>query len=291
MSDRSDTARPQSVRPCVLVIEDNQANAQLMDYLLRSYGFRTLMAGDGEAGVAIALQQPPDLVLCDIQLPGIDGFEVARQLRGAEALQGVPLVALTALAMIGDEERILSRGFDGYVSKPIDPQHFVGSIRRYLQDQMPPDDEPPRSPSLPTTRVRPDHVATILAVDDIRLNLELKRGLLEPHGYEVLTAETMAEALALARARTPDLIISDVGMKFGDGFEFIAALKADPALAGIPVLFVSSTHWDVQARTRGLALGAARYLRRPMDSHLLLGEIRAVLDEHRHSGPRGEPSG
>jgi two-component system cell cycle response regulator len=276
---------PDSAPARVLVIEDNQANALLMDYLLRSYGYLASTAGDGETGVAMALQQRPQLVLCDIQLPGIDGYEVARQLRANVSMQGVQLVALTALAMIGDEEHILSQGFDGYISKPIDPQHFVGSIGRYLQPPARPVDKPAQLPCRPMTRTRHDRVATILAVDDIRLNLELKRGLLEPHGYEVLTAETMARALALARERLPDLIISDVGMKFGDGFEFIAALKADQALKAIPVLFVSSTHWDAQSRSRGLALGAVRYLRRPMDSHLLLGEIRAVLDEHRRAGP------
>lgn len=285
MSDPPDPTRLPRSTPRVLVIEDNQANALLMDYLLKSYGYDTLTAADGETGVAMALQQRPDLVLCDIQLPGIDGYEVARQLRSAADLQGVQLVALTALAMIGDEERILSRGFDGYVSKPIDPQHFVESIRRYLQHQAQPVEAHPKAPSLPTTRARPDHVATILALDDIRPNLELKRGLLEPHGYAVLTADTMAQALALARDHLPDLIISDVGMKFGDGFDFISALKADPALADIPVLFLSSTHWDAQSRSRGLALGAVRYLRRPMDSHLLLGEIRAVLAEAKARGP------
>lgn len=264
------------MNPCVLVIEDNPANAALMLYLLQSFGYRTLSAADGEAGVALARQERPDLVLCDIQLPGIDGFEVAQQLRQGEGLQGVPLVALTALAMIGDDDRILSRGFDGYMSKPIDPQGFIALVRRYLpQDRTMPDAA--ADTSVPDATAAPKRVATILALDDMRANLELKRGLLEPHGYRVLTADRMNEALALAREHLPDLIVSDVGMKHGDGFEFITALKADPVLKPIPVLFLSSTHWDESSRARGLALGAACYLRRPMDSVLLLGEIRALL--------------
>lgn len=281
MTAAVDTTPVSQVAPCVLVIEDNEANAVLMDYLLRSFGYRTLTAGDGESGVAMARRQRPDLVLCDIQLPGIDGFEVARQLRQLESLRGVQLVALTALAMIGDEDRILSRGFDAYISKPIDPRHFVGSIRRYLLAQPAADDGSGTTASRPVQPARPRHLATVLVLDDVRPNLELGRGLLEPHGYEVLMAQTMAEALALARARQPHLIISDVGMRGGDGFEFIAMLKADPLLSGIPLLFLSSTHWDSHSRARGLALGAERYLRRPMDSHLLLSEIRAVLDAHR----------
>ena len=266
--------------PLVLVIEDNAANAVLMVYLLQSFGYRTQTAVDGETGVELALGERPDLVLCDIQLPGIDGFEVARRLRASASLDGVPLVALTAMAMIGDDDRILSRGFDGYMSKPIDPQGFVALVRSYLRGSAKPGPAAAAAATTtPSSAASAQPLATVLALDDMRFNLELKRGLLEPNGYEVLTAETMAEALALARERLPDLIVSDVGMKHGDGFEFIAALKADPALRHIPVLFLSSTHWDSTSCSRGLALGAARYLRRPIDSQLLLDEIRALLGD------------
>lgn len=264
------------MKPCVLVIEDNLANAELVVYLLTSFGCRALTAFDGESGLAMARTERPDLVLCDLQLPGIDGFEVVRQMRQLDAMRGVPLVALTASAMIGDDDRILSRGFDGYISKPIDPSGFIALIQRHLPDGGRVDQASAAPAVLTATAPRP-RLATVLAVDDTRFNLELKRGLLEPHGYEVLTADTMAEALVVARERLPQLIISDVGMAEGDGFDFIAALKADPDLRHIPVLFLSSTHWDAQSRTRGLALGAVRYLRRPIDSDLLLGEIRSVL--------------
>jgi two-component system cell cycle response regulator len=264
------------MEPRVLVIEDSVESAALMAYLLRSFGCRALIAADGECGVALALQHQPDLVLCDIQLPGIDGFEVVRQLRQAPALARVPMVALTAQAMMGDDQRILERGFDAYMAKPIDLQGFGALVRKHLPERTPAGST---AAALATPAAAPPQppLATILALDDIRLNLELMRGLLEPHGWRVLTAQTMGQALTLAREELPDLIISDVGMKQGSGFEFITALKADPALQHIPVLFLSSTHWDDASRERGLALGAARYLRRPMDSHRLLGEIRALL--------------
>ncbi len=264
------------MEPCVLVIEDSVESAVLMAYLLKSFGCRALVAPDGEAGVSLALQHQPDLVLCDIQLPGIDGFEVVRRLRQAPDLTKVPMVALTAQAMAGDDERILERGFDAYMAKPIDLQAFGALVRQHLPRRTTAGGAT-AAVAAPAAAAPQQALATILALDDMRLNLELKRGLLEPHGYCVLTAETMGQALALARERLPQLIISDVGMQHGDGFEFITALKADPALQHIPVLFLSSTHWDEASRERGLALGAARYLRRPLDSQLLLAEIRALL--------------
>lgn len=262
--------------PLVLVIEDNAANAALMTYLLQASGYRALAAEDGERGITLALQEHPDLVLCDIQMPGIDGFEVVRRLRGLEQLRGVPVLALTAMAMIGDQERILAHGFDGYLPKPIDPQAALAAIRHHLPDAQVPE---PAAPSAPAQRpdTTPVLLATILAVDDITLNLELVRGLLEPHGYRVVTAGSMDQALALAHEHLPDLIVSDVGMRHGDGFDFIAALKADAGLKHIPVLFLSSTHWDERSRARGLALGAVCYLRRPIESQLLLDRIRALL--------------
>ena len=89
-------------------------------------------ATDGESGVAQALQAPPDIVICDLQLPGIDGFEVVHRLKAAPALRHVPVLAVTAYAMVGDRERALAAGFDGYVAKPIDPQNFVQQVTSVL---------------------------------------------------------------------------------------------------------------------------------------------------------------
>ncbi|MCW7540646.1 response regulator [Aquabacterium sp. A7-Y] len=117
----------------------------------------------------------------------------------------------------------------------------------------------------------------MLAVDDTRMNLELKRDLLEPHGYHVLTADDMQRGLELAALHRPALIISDVGMSNGNGFDFIRRVKADPALCGIPFMFLSATHWDPASQKLGLALGAARYLLRPIEPQMLLDEVRACL--------------
>jgi CheY-like chemotaxis protein len=116
----------------ILVIEDNPTNLQLMVYLLQAFGHTPLEAMDGEAGLELIQRQLPDLVLCDIHLPSLDGFGVARQLKSHPALSAIPLVAVTALAMVGDRDRILSAGFDGYITKPITPETFVGQVEAFL---------------------------------------------------------------------------------------------------------------------------------------------------------------
>lgn len=116
----------------ILVIEDNAANMTLATFLLDSAGHSVLAATNAEAGVSIARDELPDLILMDIQLPGMDGIAATRMLKSDEATAPIPVIALTALAMKGDEERIRSAGCDGYIAKPIRYQEFLASIAACL---------------------------------------------------------------------------------------------------------------------------------------------------------------
>ncbi len=118
--------------PRILVIEDNPTNLDLMAYILNAVGCTVLAATTAADGMRLALEEQPDLVLCDIHLPDRDGTEVARLLRCDPKLGGVPLLAVTALAMVGDRERILGAGFDGYIAKPIEPEQFIPSLNSFL---------------------------------------------------------------------------------------------------------------------------------------------------------------
>lgn len=116
----------------ILIIEDNPANMQLMVYLLRAFGHDTFEAAEGEVGLKTAHQESPDLILCDLQMPGIDGYEVARRIRLEPQLRTITLVAVTAYAMAGDREKVLAAGFDGYISKPVNPEQFVRQVEIFL---------------------------------------------------------------------------------------------------------------------------------------------------------------
>jgi CheY-like chemotaxis protein len=121
------------VRARILVIEDNPANLELMRYLLQSFGHTVLTAADGEIGVAMVRNERPDLVLCDVQLPKLDGIGVARAVRSDPQLRDVPLIAVTAFAMVGDRDKMLQAGFDGYLPKPITPETFLNDIETFLR--------------------------------------------------------------------------------------------------------------------------------------------------------------
>jgi two-component system cell cycle response regulator DivK len=116
----------------VLIVEDNSANMTLAIFLLQSAGHAVLSARDAEAGLTLARDEQPDLILMDIQLPGIDGLQATALLKRDDATRAIPVIALTALAMKGDEERIRAAGCDGYIAKPMRYQEFLATIAAQL---------------------------------------------------------------------------------------------------------------------------------------------------------------
>jgi two-component system cell cycle response regulator DivK len=116
----------------VLIVEDNPANMALATVLLQSAGHRVVTAKDAEAGLTLAREEQPDLILMDIQLPGMDGLAATALLKADPGTRGIPVVALTALAMKGDEERIRAAGCDGYIAKPLAYKEFLLTISAHL---------------------------------------------------------------------------------------------------------------------------------------------------------------
>jgi two-component system, cell cycle response regulator DivK len=116
----------------ILIVEDNPANMKLAVFLVQSAGHTALCATDGEAGLTLARNELPNLILMDIQLPGIDGLDAIGLLKRDDATRAIPVIALTALAMKGDEERIRAAGCDDYIAKPMDYKDFLASIAAQL---------------------------------------------------------------------------------------------------------------------------------------------------------------
>src|SRR3979409_2702023 len=116
----------------VLVVEDNPANMTLATFLLQSAGHTVLSATDAEVGLTLARDEQPDLSLRDIQLPGMDGLAATALLKGDDATRAIPVIALTALAMKGDEERIRASGCDGYIAKPMRLKEFLATVAARL---------------------------------------------------------------------------------------------------------------------------------------------------------------
>jgi len=117
----------------VLIVEDNPTNMKLAADLLKRAGYQVLKAFDAEEGIAMAMEKLPSLILMDIQLPGMDGLTAIRLLKGGEKTHHIKIIALTAFAMKGDEEKMLAAGCDGYISKPIRYKEFLETVKVMLE--------------------------------------------------------------------------------------------------------------------------------------------------------------
>jgi two-component system cell cycle response regulator DivK len=116
----------------ILIVEDNATNMKLSAFLLESADYTVIAATNAETGLTLAREEHPDLILMDIQLPGMDGLQATGLLKGDDATRDIPVIALTALAMKGDEERILAAGCDGYIAKPLDYKDFLTVVAATL---------------------------------------------------------------------------------------------------------------------------------------------------------------
>ena len=116
----------------ILLVEDQEDNRRIMRDLLSASGYQLVEANDGEQGLALASSEVPDLILMDLQLPGLDGYEVTRRIKANAALSHIPIIAVTSYALSGDDQKAFAAGCDGYVTKPFSPRQLLAKIREFL---------------------------------------------------------------------------------------------------------------------------------------------------------------
>jgi two-component system cell cycle response regulator DivK len=117
----------------ILVVEDQEDNRRIMRDLLSASGFESMEAVTGDQGLEMAEREVPDLILMDIQLPGLDGYEVTRRIKANPALRHIPIIAVTSYALSGDDQKAFAAGCNGYVTKPFSPKQLLAKIREYLK--------------------------------------------------------------------------------------------------------------------------------------------------------------
>jgi len=119
----------------ILIVEDNEMNRDMLSRRLARRGYQIMMAVDGEEGIAAAKRENPDLILMDIQLPEMDGYEATQQIKSIAELKTIPIIAVTSYALSGDEAKARAAGCDGYIAKPFSPRELLAKVRKYLSDE------------------------------------------------------------------------------------------------------------------------------------------------------------
>jgi two-component system cell cycle response regulator len=261
----------------ILLVEDNPTSRDLLTYLLTAFGHDVVSVGTGEAAFDILSEGRPDLILCDLDLPGVKGYDVVRSLKVDPVLAIIPVVAVTAMAMVGEREKVLSAGFDGYLSKPIDPETFCEHLDRFMPAEhrsTAPQRQNPASAIKPRSSAPPP--VTLLIFDSLGRNGAMMRGLLAGMGFRLLSAADAQGALRLARNELPDLIVADAPTALTHGCDLLRAARADLALMRTPFAYLTDAQADSLDDMTADALGAV-IIARDLPPHELRRQVLACL--------------
>ena len=255
----------------ILVVEDSPDIRVLIRMLLEAAGHEVLTSSDGLAGFEAARAERPDLVLMDLSLPILSGWEATKKIKEDPATASIPVIAVTAHAMLGDRERALAAGCDGFIAKPIEEETFESLVTSYLRPVVEEAPEPSRPVPQP---VRAPEPGRILVVDDHEEVAQLIKHDLESEGHEVLVAGTREEAAAAALdGRQLDLAIVDVMLGAESGYDLTADLVSRSA-EYLPVLLVTAGDVD---REKGFAAGADDFVAKPLDGVELAARARSLI--------------
>ncbi|KPK02041.1 MAG: hypothetical protein AMK71_03600 [Nitrospira bacterium SG8_35_4] len=252
----------------ILVIEDNPTNLKLIRSLLGIANYEVIEAMDATTGIQLAQQHKPDLILMDIQLPGMDGLSATRALKKEPALKDIPVVAITAHAMQGDEKKALDAGCRGYISKPLDTRSFLEKIHQFLQIN--------KNVKQASSREVFRYKKRILIVDDEPVNVKVLEAKLPSDEYEVIRAYSGNEALEKAAEASPEVILLDIMMPEMDGYEVTRRLKADPKTSDIPIIIITALT-GTKDKLKALDANAEEFISKPVNTTELIARIKSML--------------
>lgn len=266
----------------ILLVDDNPDNIVLLTHTLKSEHFNILDATNGKDALEIANTNHLDLIVLDVKMPGMDGFETCRRLKANDATQNIPIIFITGKTALADIEEGFSVGCEEYITKPFQLVEVCNRVRTHLLLS--------KQNNQSLSRLDEDPVAIagmkVLIVEDNPINIDILRNTLEPFQLNTSIAPNGKVALDIIPRIQPDLILLDIMMPELNGFEVCRQLKEDPATEGIPIIFVTAKN-NPEDIEKGFALGGSDYVLKPfyqtevqarVKSHLALRKLLLLKD-------------
>jgi two-component system cell cycle response regulator len=274
----------------ILVVDDVPANVRLLDAKLTAEYFEVLTANDGPSALETAQTQAPDLILLDVMMPGMDGFEVAERLKADAKTRHIPIVMITALTDTADRVRGLEAGADDFLSKPVNDVALFARVRSLARLKVMMDELRVRhatTDQLDITGGTPldaeDDAANgrILLVESEDLLAEKLQAYLSEAGHEVVRATNGAEGHERSREQGLDLIIAGLHLAGEDGLRLCSQFRSQDETRHVPILLILD-EGDLEQLAKGLELGVTDYLIRPIDQNELLARTRTQIRRRRY---------
>lgn len=264
----------------VLVVDDDPRNLKLISVRLRADGYEVLTADSGAKAIEIVRATRPDVILLDIMMPEMDGYEVTRRLKKDFDTQSIPIVLITALHAVKDRVKGLNAGADDFLTKPIDTNELLARVRSLARTSALENELRLR------TRIEKQFVSpavttdkkSILLIEDDHKMVGLIKDMLSGAGYAPVGANSGREGLDLLETTIPALIILDLLLPDMDGFELLKQLKHREGTKDIPILIVSCLN-ESSNKIKGLDLGADDYLIKPVNKKELIAVLKQCFAE------------
>ncbi|NNG02502.1 MAG: PleD family two-component system response regulator [Inquilinus sp.] len=274
----------------VLVVDDVLPNVKLLEAKLCHEYFDVLTASNGFQALERAEQEAPDLILLDVMMPGMDGFEVCKRLKASETTRHIPVVMVTALSDTADRVRGLEAGADDFLTKPVDDIALFARVRSLVRLKMMMDEWRQRENTsgelgvitkTASEQAESAEQCRILVVDDSDIELEKIVNTLEDHCEELTAVETCREALERAQAGDYELVVVSLSMQSEDALRLCSQLRSHEATRQTPILLMAS-EGELPRIAKGLELGANDYLLRPLDRNELKARVRTQVRRKRY---------
>ncbi|HIJ56574.1 MAG TPA: response regulator [Deltaproteobacteria bacterium] len=272
-------------QPTILIVDDDPLNLKLLNAQLSSVRYETILAEDGYTALEKAKTENPDLILLDIMMPGLDGYEVTERLKENQATKDIPIILITALDETEDKIKGLECGADEFLNKPVNTSELLARVKSLLRLKLYKDQLKSRKQSQRILTETKDieeqsekrvNLPAILLVEDDEKDVRLIQNYLQGETYRLDVAKTGEEAMSFVLRQKIDLILLDILLPGMDGFEVVRRLKDSEAAKNIQIVAITNLQ-DMQSKIKGIELGADDYLIKPINKHELKARVRALV--------------